>query len=321
MASFTVKLSAPILLASLMLVSACGGGGSDNGENLTGGGGFQPPPTGTTSAPRYQAVAPVGTRAELLAQLNAEGPQGFGLLGLLAFPGDGAAATKNFYAKDGSATYTYEILDTPTTSDDLVTQANAQGNRGFRYLGALQPFGTLYRKSSTPAAYAYEALPVKSTVDTFVQQANAEGARGFWYANDLVFGTTTVSLFMKDSASNSQYTYEVLADNGTADAFVTQANAQGTRGFRYKGPFAFQSTIKSLYVKDTTQSARFTYETLALPSKSDSLVSQANNEGDAGLKFLGLASFGGSANITALYFKPASCTGFLCTSLNPLTQN
>ncbi|MCU9952974.1 hypothetical protein OEJ37_06315 [Burkholderia sp. BKH01] len=40
------------------------------------------------------------------------------------------------------------------------------------------------------------------------------------------------------------------------------------------------------------------------------------------LTCLGDLALGTSIPVTAsFYFKPANCTGFLCTTLNPLTQN
>ncbi len=80
-----------------------------------------------------------------------------------------------------------------------------------------------------------------------------------------------------------------------------------------------------LYVKDQTQSPTFTYQAAAFQSAGANYVQQANDFGAQGNAYLGELAF--SAPPTAamqqapFYFSAGSCTGFLCTTLNPLTQN
>ncbi|WP_423763585.1 hypothetical protein [Burkholderia sp. NLJ2] len=59
-----------------------------------------------------------------------------------------------------------------------------------------------------------------------------------------------------------------------------------------------------------------------VPSACTGFVQPSNDVGAQGSAYPGDLALGTTTPVMAsLYFKPANCTGFLCTTLNPLTQN
>jgi hypothetical protein len=130
------------------------------------------------------------------------------------------------------------------------------------------------------------------------------------------------NVYMKNNASNATYTYDALVPTTTVADFIAQANSEGAKGYRAKGGMLFGSTISWVYVKDQTQSPTFTYQSAAIQTTGASFVQQSNTLGAQGNAYLGDLALGTSSPVMAsFYFTPKNCTGFLCTTLNPLTQN
>ena len=69
-------------------------------------------------------------RADLLAQADAQGANGFAYLSGMVF---GQTTFNNIYVKDIATTYRWEALDLPATAAALQAQFNAQGARGFAF--------------------------------------------------------------------------------------------------------------------------------------------------------------------------------------------
>ena len=103
------------------------------------------------------------------------------------------------------------------------------------------------------------------------------------------------------------------------DMLRAQADAQGRLGYRYKGVFVFKDGCKTIYVKATKQSARFSYQALPYQTSASAFIAQANNEGALGWALLGEMFLGSS--FYEVFVQPQNCTGYLCGALNPMTQD
>lgn len=319
------------LLASVALcgsLSACGGGSfsfsaggvsGGIGSGSSGGGG-----TGQGGAHAslivFESLPPANANPKAyLQQLNAQGAKGLRYVGDQAF-GDGA---QSVFVQDGLApSYTYELQPGAATVGDFLAQANAEGARGFRYLGLFSVGGSamaLYRADAgTAADYSYIALPPAASPAAFVAEANSQGSSGYWYAGPLPLNGAQ-DVFMRNSASPSTYAYQYQTAATTADGLAAQLNHQGSLGYRYKGALVFGGTSANLYIRDPSQNAAFAYATAPVPASGAAFVSQANG---MGMAYIGPISLGAAAGGTfELYFSSGSCSGFLCVTLDGPTQN
>jgi hypothetical protein len=234
----------------------------------------------------------------------------------------------NFYVKDSTTTYTNEILDTAANATDFLAQMNAQGARGFDFYGPLT-LGTLYVKESAGATYSHEFLSPQTTNAGFLAQVNSEGDKGFLYVGSYGFdnGTNIVNIYTKITATTAKYAYRLDASLNTPDSFLAQANAQGQEGYRFAGALFFSgepsgspTQTRNLYVKDTTQTAKFEWKANLPNSTSAGLVAQANAEAAQGYVYWSAYAFVVGTSVTAreLYFKPSACSGLLCRATSPL---
>ncbi len=266
-----------------------------------------PPATG--NGPKFEVLNSTSFGGDLLGQLNQQGARGFRAVSDYGF----GTNVQALYVKDINETYAYEILPTPTSRNALLQQANAQGARGFR-LFTFAVAGAVYIKNnSAPGVFIYEILP-EGNVDELKINLSAQGAKGFWYVGPYTFeitGASIWSVFAKNTSSNAAYAYELQP---VATDLTNQLNGQGDRGFRLKA--ALLSGY--LFVKDTTQSAKFIYTSQTSPATSDVFLAQTAALGE-GANLLG-PFLTGSSFIT-VYFRTQNCTGFMCGSLNGFVQN
>ncbi len=168
--------------------------------------------------------------------------------------------------------------------------------------------------------YLYAAAAQPGSAAAFLASANAQGQSGYWYYGPVLLDAASQSLFMKDASSASTYTYDTLTMPTTNADFVSQANGEGARGYRYKGGFAFGSDIVAAYVKDASQSATFTYTAQTSPTTSAAFVQQADAQGAQSAAWLASLVFGADT-VDNFYFSSTHCTGALCSALNAFTQN
>jgi hypothetical protein len=164
------------------------------------------------------------------------------------------------FRKDSSssATYTYATDPMPSSTAELLAQANSRGKSGYwlhPYL--LRPLLTdndiiLYSKSnSSSAIYSYEILTSPGSKNGLLTQLNSEGTRGYRALTTLPFDTgfspiQNEVVYIKDQTQAATFTYTSGA-SGEALA-VTGLNSQGAQGFAYLG-LMFNSPT---YVKATS---------------------------------------------------------------------
>ncbi|NIE84800.1 MULTISPECIES: hypothetical protein [unclassified Burkholderia] len=279
---------------------------------------------GAVLTPRFAAFPFQLDKASFLTLVNSQGAKGFRYLGSQSFLGDSGNKTRLLFVNDGSSSvYTYELQSAVSDQAGLLAQLNAQGARGYRYDNAIN-YGTLYRKDDSSATYAYQILPRVASTDEFLVQANTQGQSGYGFVSTLVVDSNMAILYMKNSASNAVYGYHALPFASWPVDVLAQENDEGAQGYRARSPYFFGTETVTVYMKDLTQASSFRYEktdeqpTMGLTSAG--FVAQANARGAQGYGYYGdLAS--SATMTTSIYFQPSNCAGFLCTTLDPLTQN
>jgi hypothetical protein len=324
-----MKLNIATSLLVVFALVACGGdddGGTDAGNapdtnvgtalptNLP----AKPPVNlaSNSSPTSYKALDYLTKRSAMLAQLKAQGAQGFHYFGTNTLHG----VTFNLYAKDSDTTFCYEILDKATTADTFLAQLNAQGAKGFEFKGSFtdSPYttGTVYSKESNAPTYTYEMATIPYSAVGFLNQSNAKGAKGFLYIGSYAAN----SLYRKISTNDANYTYRL--ENGTLShtALITQANNQGQTGFKFSGQAVFDGsaagTSSNIYVKDISQTSNFEWKTHPAATKVTHLVAQANAEGAANFVYW-FSEFIKNA-CQEIYFKPTHCSGVLCRGFSSI---
>ncbi|RQR26302.1 MULTISPECIES: hypothetical protein [unclassified Burkholderia] len=308
--------------------AASGGGTSDNGGSGGAGGsgsGGTGGSGGSTLTWRYDAQTPAADGPGFLTLLNSEGAKGYRYLGDYYYDA-ASGGTRSIFVNDGTAqTYTYQLQSPPADWAGFLGQANGQGANGYRYEGPYG-YGYLYRKDGgSSATYTYTTTGLPADPNAFLTQANAQGQSGYWFFSAMVVGSVQANVYMKNNASNATYTYDALTPAASINDFIAQSNSEGAKGYRAKGGQVFGSTMSWIYVKDQMQSSTFTYQSAATQSTGANFVQQANDYGAQGNAYLGELAFSApppaAMQQAPFYFKAGNCTGFLCTTLNPLTQN
>jgi hypothetical protein len=208
----------------------------------------------------YESLDLPTTRQTLLAQLNAQGARGFAWYSALSSGTD----QYSFFVKESSvSSVSYEFLDETTTSASFLSQVNAQGARGFIYSGAYIAGGSTFniygKVNGINAQYNFRLDSVPTTQAALITQANAQGQSGYAFSGAQIFTGEPINaqrifhLYVKDTTQNSTFEWRNLPVAGTPAALVSQANSQGSEGFRLFGNYGTTlgsaTTFGTLYAK------------------------------------------------------------------------
>jgi hypothetical protein len=260
-----MKLALVSVLMSAVFVAACGGGGGDNSVALT------PPPSDSPPAGSPPPNSPP--------------------------PGSPPATPSPPPPNSPIATSpTYEAITYVDARMALTAQANSQGARGFSFYSGLvlddtpltpgdQIFTNFYVKEAN-TTFTYESLDLPTTRQTLLTQLNTQGARGFAWYSGISSGNDQYSLFVKDS-SDISITYEFLDETSTAAGFLSQASAQGLRGFLYAGGYVAGGSTFNIYGKVNGSNAQYSYRLESVPTTQATLLDQVSTQGQSGYKFAG----------------------------------
>jgi hypothetical protein len=161
--------------------------------------------TNSTATYSYILDTPPGDSSAFLTQANKYGASGYWFKGIWD---EILTPSMAMYEKDSTsnASYTYQILDTPTNDTHQVAwiaQANSQGAQGYRALRIkVVPWSTssniwVYVKDANQSAtFAYQSVIDPETKDSsggytlpktnagVVTQANSFGTQGYWFLGD-----------------------------------------------------------------------------------------------------------------------------------------
>jgi FG-GAP-like repeat len=267
----------------------------------------------------HKALPASVSATALVTSLNAEGALGFAYMYDSAFGGGISPPVSSLFVRNTARpkTHSYKTQPAPTTAAALVTLLNAEGALGFRYFGDMTFDATLpskytvslFTKDNSGATYTYKQLPPASSEATFLAQVNAEGANGFAYVSDVAYpsggGFLIASLFVKENSSAAVYSYESRPSAVDVTAFLAQANAQGIRGFRYRGDLFVGSSLFSLFMKNSTAQYRFVFEARTPQATAAAYVTQSNAEGARGFVYAGDFAFGGFPTTISSFYVAA----------------
>lgn len=204
----------------------------------------------------------------------------------------------------GSGVRPVYLTDTYLTDRaGLLAQANAQGANGYAYLSGMafssSSFLNLYVKD-VATTYSWEALDLPANATALQTQLNAQGARGFAHGSFMTDGTVNSVYYVRDAQGLAPYSYELLPSQTTSANFLTQANAQGARGFFFLGEFAIGGSTVAIYGKDSS-SARYSYAVQSPTGQAapDVFIAQATTQGQQGYRFIGEYVFSGNPGTDA----------------------
>jgi hypothetical protein len=240
-------------VAATLALAACGGGGNDGGSFAPIGGIVPPaPPAPPPPPPPPPAPAP-------------------------------APAT---------STFMYDQLPLRTDVPSLEADFNAQGARGYRFLGPVNT-ANLYVKSGD-ATYVYELKTEPATPADFLTQANEAGSRGFRWGGAVFAGGTAVMIYRKDSGAAATYTYR--NDTPAADAadYVARGGAQGADGYYNSVPaYIFGGSAVAVFEKSSLAAgSTFGYEVGSSTADTAATLAQMEERGSRGFRYRGPFSFG-----------------------------
>jgi hypothetical protein len=254
--------------------------------------------------PTYETLARSATASAFLAQLNAQGARGFAYAGDFVFAG---TEFRSIYVKDLArpAVLTYETPDAALSSAAFLTQANARGARGFRFLGSQivgsDPIFSIYVNDGSGGNFSYELLGTSSAVANFIAQANTQGARGFAYLGSYAFSVPSqefATVYVKNASRPAIISYDSLPRQATVQSFIAQHNRQGNRSYVYRGDLIFGLDGIALYERSSARPYRFAFEFLPPTPTATAFVTQSNAQGARGFNYASDYAFGDPLNAT-----------------------
>jgi hypothetical protein len=138
----------------------------------------------------YRMVPDVAGVSALVAQLNAQGAQGYLYKSGMAFPSS-TQDLRNLYVRSSSAAATYSYETRPAVgaldSSGFSQQLAEMSGRGFRYVGPLisgDEMFNLYVKDSKAPAFEYAVFALAAPFG--MEQFNRNAAEGFFAFGDVV---------------------------------------------------------------------------------------------------------------------------------------
>ncbi len=260
----------------------------------------------------YKTDVPAVSIPTFLAQSNAEGALHFAFIGDNAF-GDNSAPYVAIYGRALSqpTIKSYQAFDRSASVAAFVTQLNAEAALGYRFFGD-QIYdlvaSSIYVSENNGYTYHYKIQAPAADVVAFLALINSEGALGYQFQGNVIFddGASNFivsSLFSRNTAAPTTYSYEAAPMVEDAAALVVQANNQGLRKFIYRGGIVFGSlefVTYSLYEKDNLRADTFRYEQLARSNSTAAFLIQANAEGARRFRYFGEVGFA-SGQFASLY--------------------
>lgn len=285
------------------VLAACGGGSGGGGTAATDG-----------------ASGGSGSTGDGSAGSGSSGGGGGSTGGGGSNPGGGAAI---------SGAYRLEAQpDSTQAAQQQLTQLGAAGFAWVAPVGSYSAptqFGQLYLNSNLRpgSTFEYVVTPQPDTLAGLMTQLNQRGQQGQAYKGPNIYDQTTVpiaiqSIFVKDSLKTATYTYENLPStvNDSRTDLLAQLNAQGARGFRFRGTLGVGGEFTNLYVKDSTGPASYTYKSESLgaafsPANGPALLQTLQQNAADGSVFLGglVLRPGPDSETILLYERSANASG------------
>lgn len=234
-------------------------------------------------------------------------------------PGGGSGGSGGGNPGAGSTGFEFATREGQANAADFLEQVTSQGDLGFRFRStqafADQQIRAVYIKDLDGSSlYEHKTLPPSDNVDELVRQADEQGALGFRFRGNLVFdpqgAPETVALYTRDTDVAASYRYEAMEPTSTEASRLAQLNAQGGRGYRFISDFVFDTSIeRSLYARDTNDSARYVYRLLELPGDETAFLALLNDEGATGYRYRSPLFLPGDSVIRGIFVERTDQSG------------
>jgi hypothetical protein len=238
--------------------------------------------------------------------------------------GGGGGGTSTPPPGNGTGTSgTYSLEATPTTAAAALAQMQQQGTSGYAWVSGVASYqaspqlSELYLHSSLRqnSTFLYQMDGEPAAMADLLTLLNQRGGQGYAYKGGAAYNAATYSVFVKDSAKTSTYSYESLGSvNSSLTDLLAQLNAQGARGFRWLGLYATAAataSLSNLYAKEGSGPATYAYSAISLGTSfapaNGTALSQALQQGAAdGSRFLGVIVVG--SQYAMIFERPAGST-------------
>lgn len=165
--------------------------------------------------------------------------------------------------------------------------------------------------TSTSGTYRLEATPADAPAA--VQQLLQQGAAGnAWVSSVASYQASPQfsELYLHSSLrQSSTFLYLMDSEPAAMADLLTLLNLRGGQGYAYKGSYLYGATAHSIFVKDSTKTATYTYESLTsvVNGSLANLLAQANVQGGRGFRWLGsYATAAAPALFSNLYAKDST---------------
>ncbi len=137
------------------------------------------------------------------------------------------------------------------------------------------------------------------------------GQQGYAFISGIGGLNDQVNLYYRDSAhANAIISYESDTAPTNITALLDLLNRRGSQGWAYKGDLAMGvNDARSVFVKDSTRASTYAYNApVGTTLDWAGLLTQLNERGSAGERFIGPVTYGASANapVYNLYMRAAA---------------
>jgi hypothetical protein len=220
------------------------------------------------------------------------------------------------------------------TLREVLDQLNRRGSQGYQFKGAYF-FGTtgvptaLFVQTDPGAKYEYvaeQSTLEQQTKEGLLATFQKRGSQGFVFqgplANPIEPGSVSL-IFLKNATQTSTYGYRIEPRPADEAASISLMNANGADGYAYIGDYAPELSkpelIVSMFVKDNSSAARYSYETGPVLDTIDQIFTELNARGEAGAGWKGTYLAGTEAKM--LYEKSSESNGPLQYAFGPASTS
>jgi hypothetical protein len=220
------------------------------------------------------------------------------------------------------------------TPREVLDQLNRRGGEGYAFKGAFF-FGTtglptaLFVQTDPGAKYEYvaeQSTLEQQTKEGLLATLQKRGGQGFVLqgplANLLEPGTVSL-IFLKNSTKKTTFGYRIEPRPTDETASISLMNANGADGYVYIGDYVPELSkpelIVSMFVKDNSSAAKYSYETGPVLDTIDQIFAELNARGAVGAGWKGTYLAGTEAKM--LYEKSSEFNGPLEYAFGPASTS
>jgi hypothetical protein len=220
------------------------------------------------------------------------------------------------------------------TLREVLDQLNRRGGQGYAFKGAFF-FGTtglptaLFVQTDPGAKYEYvadQSTLEQQTKEGLLATFQKRGSQGFVFqgplANPLELGSVSL-IFLRNSTKKTTFGYRIEPRPTDETALISLMNANGTDGYVYIGDYVPELSkpelIVSMFVKDNSSAAKYSYETGPVLGTIDQIFTELNARGVAGAGWKGTYLAGTEAKM--LYEKSSESNGPLQYAFGPASTS